>query len=473
MGRPSFDVVIPTVGRRSLKRLLDALAAQRGPLPEKIVIVGDRARRGPAAARNVGWRAGIAEWVVFLDDDVVTPPHWSEVLARDLAALPSTAAASQGRVHVPLARSRRPTDWERNVAGLQHARWASADIAYRRDALERVGGFDERFARAYREDSDLALRVSKLGYGLERGARSVEHPVGRAPFWHSVRLQRGNADDALMLRLHGRSWRTRAGAPAGRLARHLATSASALATPPLALLGRRRLAQLSLLASIGGVAELSWRRIAPGPRTPDEIVRMLATSALIPFAASAHRVRGELRWRSARPKYAIPAAVLFDRDGTLIEDVPYNGDPELVVPRAGAREALQALREARVPIAVISNQSGVARGLISELHVNEVNRRVEELLGPVDRWLYCPHAPEDRCDCRKPEPGMVVQAAQSLGVAPERCAVVGDIAADIEAAAAAGARGVLVPNERTLHAEVESAPETAPDLRAAVEMLLA
>jgi len=67
---------------------------------------------------------------------------------------------------------------------------------------------------------------------------------------------------------------------------------------------------------------------------------------------------------------------------------------------------------------------------------------------------------------------MVLRAAASLGVQPERCAVIGDIAADIQAAAAAGARGVLVPNERTLPAEVAQAPETAPDLRTAVEMLL-
>ena len=165
-------------------------------------------------------------------------------------------------------------------------------------------------------------------------------------------------------------------------------------------------------------------------------------------------------------------AIFLDKDGTLIEDVPYNGDPSRVVPRAGAREALRALRAAGIPVAVISNQSGIARGLVDERDVREVNRRVEELLGRFDRWLHCPHGPDQGCDCRKPAPGMVLLAARSLGVQPERCAVIGDIAADVEAAAAAGARGVLVPNEHTLPAEVATAPETAPDLRTAVEMLL-
>lgn len=520
-GKPRFDVVIPTIGRPSLSRLLKALAAQHGAMPEIVIVVDDRplasgeraprsgdrplqidaqaeelrldiplslrpclrvlrsGGRGPAAARNVGWRAGDAPWVVFLDDDVLPPARWSQVLERDLLSLPQTVAASQGRVHVPLEHSRRPTDWERNVAGLQQARWASADIAYRREALELADGFDERFVRAYREDSDLALRVQALGYGLERGARTVEHPVGPASFWQSVRLQQGNEDDALMRRLHGRRWREGAQAPPGRLAGHVVVCASALIGAISALLGRRRVAAVSLLAALAGVCELMWRRIAPGPRTPTELLRMLLTSPVIPFAAALHRLRGALRWRRARPKpgadrrrKAPPAAVLFDRDGTLIEDVPYNGDPSRVVPRAGALEALRALRAAGIPVAVISNQSGVARGLISERDVHAVHRRVEELLGRFDRWLYCPHGPEQGCDCRKPAPGMVLRAARSLGVAPERCAVIGDIAADVQAASAAGARGVLVPNERTLPAELATAPETAPDLFKAVEMLL-
>jgi histidinol-phosphate phosphatase family protein len=448
--------------------------ARDGWLGERLCVVRSGGR-GPAAARNRGWRLGDAPWVAFLDDDVLPPGGWSATLVRDLHALPACVAASQGRVRVPLPRRRAPTDWERNVAGLQQARWASADIAYRRRVLHELDGFDERFARAYREDSDLALRTLSLGCELRRGARWVEHPVGAASFWQSVRLQRGNADDALMRRLHGRSWRERAGAPSGRLSRHLAIGASALAVTPLALAGRRTGARGAALLTTAGVAELAWRRIAPGPRTPAEVGRMLATSAAIPFAAGAQRLHGELRWHAAQPKApgGPPAAVLFDRDGTLIEDVPYNGDPARVVPRPGAREALDALRAARVPVAVISNQSGIARGLVQEREVHAVNRRVEELIGPVDEWLHCPHGPEDGCSCRKPAPGMVLRAARSLGVSPRRCAVIGDIAADVQAAAAAGARGVLVPNRRTLREEIAAAPLVASDLRAAVAMLLA
>lgn len=167
-----------------------------------------------------------------------------------------------------------------------------------------------------------------------------------------------------------------------------------------------------------------------------------------------------------------PDAVLFDRDGTLVVDVPYNGDPALVRPVRSARAALDLLREAGVPTGVVTNQSGIARGLISRAQADAVNQRVEELLGPFAVWQVCPHGPGDGCACRKPRPGMVLAAAQRLGLPPHRLAVVGDIGADIEAAAAAGAASVLVPTPVTRPEEVAAAPVVRPDLVSAVRHLL-
>jgi histidinol-phosphate phosphatase family protein len=165
-------------------------------------------------------------------------------------------------------------------------------------------------------------------------------------------------------------------------------------------------------------------------------------------------------------------AVLFDRDGTLIADVPYNGDPELVTPMPGAREALERLRAAGVRVAVITNQSGVARGLLRLSDVARVNARVEAQLGPFDAWEVCPHAADAGCRCRKPAPGMVVRVLARLGVPPERAALVGDIGADVEAARAAGVRAVLVPTPITRPEEIDAAAEVARDLREAVDRLL-
>ncbi|MFC6082010.1 D-glycero-alpha-D-manno-heptose-1,7-bisphosphate 7-phosphatase [Sphaerisporangium aureirubrum] len=172
------------------------------------------------------------------------------------------------------------------------------------------------------------------------------------------------------------------------------------------------------------------------------------------------------------PRNVRPAAVLFDRDGTLIVDVPYNTDPALVRPVPGARAALDRLRRMGVPIGVVTNQAGVAMGLIGEDALQAVNTRVEELLGPFGVWAVCPHDDGDGCDCRKPMPGLVLRAATALGVAPEDCVVIGDIGRDMDAARAAGARGILVPTPVTLPAEVAAAPEVAADLTAAVDAAL-
>jgi HAD superfamily hydrolase (TIGR01662 family) len=224
---------------------------------------------------------------------------------------------------------------------------------------------------------------------------------------------------------------------------------------------------------LAGTAELAWARIAPGPRDATEVGRMLLTSPLLPPAATAHWLRGLWRHRSARPRTVPVRAVLFDRDGTLVHDVPYNHDPDLVRPVAGARTALDRLRAAGVKVGVVTNQSGLARSLLDQEQVAAVNARVEELLGPFDVWQMCPHGDADGCPCRKPAPGMVLDAARRLGVSPARITVVGDIGRDVEAAAAAGARGILVPTATTRPEEVRRAAVVAENLATAVDLLLA
>jgi hypothetical protein len=183
------------------------------------------------------------------------------------------------------------------TAGLQTARWATADMAYRTQALIETGGFDERFPRAFREDADLALRMQDAGWLLHRGARVTEHPVRPADRWVSVRAQRGNADDALMLRLHGPAWWERAEAPRGRIRRHAAVTACAAAALLLGVAGRPRTAAAAAAGWALGTTAFARERIAPGPRTREEVLTMLATSVLIPPLAVWHRLDGTRRWR--------------------------------------------------------------------------------------------------------------------------------------------------------------------------------
>lgn len=166
-----------------------------------------------------------------------------------------------------------------------------------------------------------------------------------------------------------------------------------------------------------------------------------------------------------------PRAVLFDRDGTLVVDVPYNGDPALVQPVPQAAAALARLRSAGIATGVVTNQSGIARGLITRADADACHARLEELVGPLGPVLVCEHGADDGCSCRKPQPGLVLQAAEALGLEPSQCAVVGDIGADVGAALAAGARPVLVPTPVTRQEEVEAAPLVAADLLAALDLL--
>ncbi|WP_435821890.1 HAD-IIIA family hydrolase [Micromonospora taraxaci] len=190
------------------------------------------------------------------------------------------------------------------------------------------------------------------------------------------------------------------------------------------------------------------------------------------YAAADRAGSAGLRTTAGSPRPILYDAVLLDRDGTLIEDVPYNGDPEKVRPVPGARAALDRLRAAGLRLAVVTNQSGLARGYFTGEQMRAVHARVEELLGRFDAWLVCPHDDEDRCDCRKPAPGLVHAAARELGTTASRCVMVGDIGRDVAAALAAGATGVLVPTPVTRPEEVAAAGWTATDLPSAVDEIL-
>ncbi|MGH1561698.1 HAD-IIIA family hydrolase [Mumia sp. DW29H23] len=494
-------VVVPTVGRPSLARVLATFLAPSHPGVEAVVVVDDRPAdderplhslvpalpldgtrpwlsvvrsygRGPAAARNLGAAGARTPWISFLDDDVEPEPGWAAHLVHDLESAGPAVAGIQGRVEVPLPTDRRPDDFARSTAALATSRWITADMTYRRVALVAAGGFDERFTRAYREDADLALRVAATGARLVTGRRRVVHPVRSERAGVSVRAQRGNADDRLMRALHGPDWRARAEAPHGRLRRHAAVTALGAVGVVALAARRRRTAWVALAGWAAGTVELFLARWLPGSRSRRETARMLWTSAAIPPAATWHAARGAVVHRQAEPWPSHRWLVLLDRDGTLVRDVPYNGDPEKVEPVDGAEEAVARLRGAGAYVGVVTNQSGVGRGFLERAQVDAVNSRVEELLGPFDVVKMCPHAPEDGCTCRKPAPRMVLEACAELDVPPERCVVIGDIGADVDAARAAGARGILVPNDATRPEEVAAAPFVRPDLRSAVEAVI-
>ncbi len=165
---------------------------------------------------------------------------------------------------------------------------------------------------------------------------------------------------------------------------------------------------------------------------------------------------------------AVNAAVFLDKDGTLVENVPYNADPAKIRLVAGAGEALRAMQEAGYRIFVVSNQSGVARGYFPETALGGVLKRLREMLAgqgvELAGFYYCPHHPQGHCACRKPQPGLILRAAAEHEVDLGKSWLVGDILDDVEAGRRAGCRTILVDNgnetewrngaERTPHFKV-------------------
>lgn len=171
--------------------------------------------------------------------------------------------------------------------------------------------------------------------------------------------------------------------------------------------------------------------------------------------------------------------VLLDRDGVVNHDSDeFIRSPEQWVALPGSLEAIARLNRAGFRVAVCSNQSGIARGLLTERELNAIHRKmcdeVAAIGGEIAAIFYCPHGPDDACSCRKPEPGLLRRAAAELGFELRGTPFIGDAQRDLQAARAVGARPILVrtgKGERTLADEV-SVAEVYPDLAAAATALI-
>ena len=296
---------------------------------------------GSAAARNAGWRAGSVPWVTFLHDDVVLAADWRRRLTDDLEGLPSDVGASRGRSDVP---------------GPGTAPWAAADVAYRRAALAAVGGFDERFRDGLRQDADLVARVAAAGWRTVEGRRRCGHGARGTDGWAGARLEAGTADDVLLRAIHGRRWRQVTGVPPGRRRRHVAVTVAGLAGVAGAATGHPWLRAAGLAAWAAGTAELAWARIGSGGRTPGRVATVVATSAVVPPAATWHWLRGwvtlprSLRSASPATRTARTSAAPLDRDGTVTAGEPMTGH---WMPAAG------------IPPGVVSERSGPRPGVVA------------------------------------------------------------------------------------------------------------
>jgi D,D-heptose 1,7-bisphosphate phosphatase len=187
----------------------------------------------------------------------------------------------------------------------------------------------------------------------------------------------------------------------------------------------------------------------------------------------------------ARVREATRPTVFLDKDGTLIEDLPYNVDPARIRLAPGARAGLRLLGEAGFRIVVVTNQSGVARGYFTEADLEAVARHLDAELSALGASLhgfyFCPHLPDGineyamECDCRKPEPGLILRASQELELSLDGSWFVGDTWMDVVAGRAAGCRTIMVGPEHRTASELpeERRPDYAvPDLLAAARIIV-
>ena len=272
---------------------------RNSPVTLRYLPMREAARHGPAAARNCGWRNACGAIIAFTDDDCVPDPGWlragvTALTAPDACASAPPLVGGWGRTIVPIPPD--PTDYERDAAGLGRAEALTANAFYHRDALAAVGGFDERFRAAWREDSDLLFTL------LERGARIVPipaaivvHPVRAARWGCCLGQQRKSRYNALLYKKHPQRYRRRIQAtpPWGYYGTVLAGLFAVLSLIP----GNRRLA-------LGAAGCWAWqtgrfcaRRLRGTRHTPDHIAEMLVTSALIPPLSIYWRLRGAIEFR--------------------------------------------------------------------------------------------------------------------------------------------------------------------------------
>jgi glycosyltransferase involved in cell wall biosynthesis len=313
------SVVVPTYRRpQLLARCLTALAHQDydsrgyeiivvddGPDPDTRALVEAYAARarvplrylavngahGPAAARNRGWQAAQGHIIAFTDDDTVPAATW---MRAGVDAFEKDIDGAWGRTLVPLPPV--PTDYEREIGRLAHAECITANCFYRKSALEAVGGFDERFTTAWREDSDVFFAL------LEHNRRVIHvpdaivaHPARIAPWGVSLKLQRKSQFNALLYKKHPRLYRQRIQTlPPWRYYAILVFLLGALSAAAAGAIG---VAAAAAAGWLGLTAEFCVRRLRATSRALSHVLEMIVTSALIPPLSIYWRLHGALKYR--------------------------------------------------------------------------------------------------------------------------------------------------------------------------------
>jgi glycosyltransferase involved in cell wall biosynthesis len=288
----AFEIVVVDDARSDPTRFFVAEFARRHPQGPRIRYIRPAdGHRGPAAARNAGWRAATGEVVAFTDDDTVPTPNW---LSQGWLAMAPDTMAAWGHVIVPLPEH--PTDAERNIGGLHGAEFITANCFVRRQALEKTGGFDERFTRPWREDSDLYFTLLEKGLKVVKAPDAVViHPARTAPPGTCLKQHKNLFYDALLYKKHPDLYRQKIAAKPPL--RYYATVLALLAALGAFIGGATAVGAGALLVWLLLTGYVAWRRLRGTSRALVNVADIVLTSAVIPLLAVYWRLAGAVHFK--------------------------------------------------------------------------------------------------------------------------------------------------------------------------------
>lgn len=314
-----ISVIIPTYRRpQLLKRCLQALLQQRfdktayeiiivsdGPDAETEAVVNEwqaytnpvlrymplPCKKGPAAARNYGWQNAAGHIIAFTDDDCIPDIHWLYEIVTNCDV---EHMAITGKIKVPVSKS--PTDYELNTAGLETADFITANCACTKQALEKAGGFDERFSVAWREDSDLHFKLMHNDIPIKRVTTArVTHPVRESKWGVSVKEQKKTAYDALLYKKHPKLFRKNIRATTPIL--YYAIIAAFITILTGFITRNNHLAISGLIVWATFTAYFIFMRLKATRLTAHHITEMVVTSLIIPFASVFWQWYGAVKYK--------------------------------------------------------------------------------------------------------------------------------------------------------------------------------
>ncbi len=315
-----FSVIIPTFNRPSLlKKCLGALLRQETKVKYEVIVVSDGndkatetvlkefenenipftytaldKKSGPAAARNKGWRMAKGELIIFTDDDTQPSRTWLQNYWKAYVAACQKAVAFTGKVKVPVAK--RPTDYERNTAGLETAEFVTANCAITKSALQIINGFDEDFTMAWREDSEIQFKLLKSNIPIVKTEDAlVVHPARKAAWGISLKEQKKSMFNALLYKKHPQLFR--ANILPAPLWNYYFIIGSFVATFIL-LLAHHNIAALTTGSFwLVLVSRFITKRLHNNSLAPSHVVEMIVTSLVIPFLSVFWTVYGAFKFK--------------------------------------------------------------------------------------------------------------------------------------------------------------------------------